>query len=137
MKYEFHIGDYVETKDGRVGYITQVAFTNEVKRWCFMRIMRRQSDFIINFEGPEDLIPEKFNRIGKYDFTKKADDKDEGKIEPLCEEYTKSFPICETTNVGYASECYSFGLGVVGKKINELIEAVNRLKEKVNGMAQS
>lgn len=41
MNYEFLVGDYVETKDGRVGYIAQVAFTNEVKRWCFMRIMRR------------------------------------------------------------------------------------------------
>lgn len=130
MNYEFHIGDYVETKDGRVGYITQVAFTNEVKRWCFIRIMRRQNDFIIAFEGPEDLIPEKFNRIGKYDFTKKAEDKDEGKIEPLCEEYTKSFPICEVTNMGYTSECYSFDLGIVGKKINELIEVVNQLKNK-------
>ena len=46
MKYEFLVGDYVETKDGRVGYITQVAFTNEVKRWCFMRIMRRQIEKI-------------------------------------------------------------------------------------------
>lgn len=129
MNYEFLVGDYVETKDGRVGYITQVAFTNEVKRWCFMRIMRRQGD-IIAFEGFEDLIPEKFNRIGKYDFTKKAEDKDKDKIEPLCEEYTKSFPICEVTNMGYISECYSFDLGVVGRKINELIEAVNRLKNK-------
>lgn len=142
MNYEFHKGDYVETKDGRVGYIIEVAFSpvafySEAKRWCSMRIMRRQNDFIISFEGTEDLIPDKFNRIGQYDFTKKADDKDEGKIEPLCEEYTKSFPICETTNMGYTSECYRFDLGVVGKKINELIEAVNRLKKKVNGMAQS
>ena len=72
-----------------------------------------------------------FNRIGQYDFTKKADDKNEGKIEPLCEEYTKSFPICEVTNMGgYTSECYSFDLGVVGKKINELVEAVNELRNK-------
>ena len=24
MKYEFHAGDYVETKDGRVGYIKNI-----------------------------------------------------------------------------------------------------------------
>lgn len=107
MKYEFHVGDYVETKDGRVGYITQVAFSNEVKRWCSMRIMRRQNDFIISFEGHEDLIPDKFNRIGQYDFTKTND-----KIKPLPKEY---------------NDLYS--------KINELVEAVNRLEEKVNGMA--
>lgn len=111
MKYEFHVGDYVETKDGRVGYITQVAFSNEVKRWCSMRIMRRQNDFIISFEGNEDLIPDRFNRIGQYDFTKK----DEGKIEPLA---------CETVS--------DYSNGKLRKKINELVEAVNRLEEKVN-----
>jgi hypothetical protein len=143
MEYEFHKGDYVETKDGRVGYIIEVAFSlvaasySENKRWCSMRIMRRQNDFIISFEGTEDLIPDKFNRIGQYDFTKKAEDKDKDKIELLCEEYTKSFPICDVTNMGYISECYSFDLGVVGKKINELVEAVNSLEEKVSGMAQS
>ena len=24
MKYEFHVGDYVELKDGRYGYITEI-----------------------------------------------------------------------------------------------------------------
>lgn len=119
MNYEFLVGDYIETKDGRVGYITQVAFTNEVKRWCFMRIMRRQGDFIIAFEGPEDLIPEKFNRIGKYDFTKK---KDECKIEPLVKSRLLE-------NVDGEDECY-FDSREVIEKINELIEAVNRLEEK-------
>lgn len=117
MNYEFLVGDYVETKDGRVGYITQVAFTNEVKRWCFIRIMRRQGDFIIAFEGPEDLIPEKFNRIGKYDFTKKK----ECKIEPLIVKQYNDY--CNNK--------------LMWDKINELVEAVNRLEEKVSGMAQS
>lgn len=129
MNYEFLVGDYVETKDGRVGYITQVAFTNEVKRWCFMRIMRRQGDFIIAFEGPEDLIPEKFNRIGKYDFTKKAEDKDDDKIEPLVKSH-----LLET--VDGEDECYFDSREVIGK-INELVEAVNSLEEKVSGMTQS
>ena len=109
---DIHVGDYVETKDGRVGYITHVAFSNEVKRWCSMRIMRRQNDFIISFEGNEDLIPDRFNRIGRYDFTKK----DEGKIEPL--EYDGS-PDRDDS--------------LLLDKINELVETVNRLEEKVNG----
>lgn len=58
---------------------------------------------------PEEL--KYFNRIGQYDFTKK----DEDKIEPLA---------CETTS-DYSNE-------KLRKKINELIKAVNRLKEKVN-----
>lgn len=56
--------------------------------------------------------PEKyFNRIGQYDFTKKNKDK----IEPLA---------CETAS-DYSNE-------KLRKKINELVEAVNRLEEKVN-----
>ena len=134
MEYEFHKGDYVETKDGRVGYITEVAFSpvafdREAKRWCSMRIMRRQNDFIISFEGTEDLIPDKFNRIGQYDFTKKADDKDEGKIEPLVKSR-----LLETADG--EDECYFDSREVIGK-INELVEAVNSLEEKVIGMAQS
>lgn len=121
MKYEFHVGDYVETKDGRVGYIVQVAFSNEIKRWCSMRIMRSQNDFIINFEGNEDLIPDRFNRIGQYDFTKK----DEGKIKSLVKSW-----ILESDN---SKGKYHFDFREVIEKINELVEAVNQLKEKVNG----
>ena len=124
MNYEFHKGDYVETKDGRVGYIIEVAFSpvafySEAKRWCSMRIMRRQNDFIISFEGTEDLIPEKFSRIGKYDFAKK---KDECKIEPLVKSRLLE-------DVDGEDECY-FDSREVIEKINELIEAVNRLEEK-------
>lgn len=32
MKYEFHVGDYVENKDGRVGYIVNAAYTTMKKR---------------------------------------------------------------------------------------------------------
>ena len=133
MKYEFHVGDYVEAKNGARGYVEDV----DELIW---RCTQSSTDYRY-VVGKSYFIPMEFdicfNRIGQYDFTKKAEDKDNGKIEPLCEEYTKSFPICEVTNMGYTSECYSFDLGVVGKKINELIEAVNRLKENVDGMAQS
>lgn len=135
MKYEFHVGDYVETKDGRVGYITQVAFSNEVKRWCSMRIMRRQNDFIISFEGNEDLIPDKFNRIGQYDFTKKD------KVEPLLiNKHTNMYCGNGKTNSpsDYKTAFEQDELNdKMIDKINELVEAVNRLEEKVNGMAQS
>lgn len=68
-------------------------------------------------------------QIGQYDFTKK----DEGKIESLCEEYTKSFPIYKTTTTGNDSKYRSIDIGAMGKKINELVDAVNWLEEKVNG----
>lgn len=55
-------------------------------------------------------------QIGQYDFTKK----DENKIEPFR---------VNTALTEYAS------IFALSDKINELIEAVNRLKEKVNEMA--
>ena len=66
-----------------------------------------------------------FNRIGQYDFTKK----DDGKIEPLCEEYTKSFPLFKAITTENDSNWYSVDIGTMGKKINELVEAVNQLKD--------
>lgn len=67
-------------------------------------------------------------QIGQYDFTKK----EEGKIEPLVEKYTKSFPIYKTTTTRNDSKCRSIDIGAMGKKINELVDAVNRSEEKVN-----
>ena len=135
MKYEFHVGDYVETKDGKIGYITQVIFSNEVnevKRWCSMRIIHGLNDFIISFEGYEDLIPDKFNRIGQYDFTKK------GKIELLTSLDTVS-TYCGDGKSNTSSDYKrvlaqdEFNNKKTVDKINEIIEVVNRLEEKVNG----
>lgn len=98
MKYEFHVGDYVEMIDGFVGWVRQ---TREGFIWVANKEVSSCSYHI-----PEDL--DCFKRIGQYDFTKK----DEGRIEPLGEEYTKSFT-----------------LGTISRKINELVEVVNRLKD--------
>lgn len=128
MKYKFHVGDYVEDVTGRTGYISSFCKCKFCKERGFyephVMYSNGDCDYITVYEY-EKGFPS-YKRIGQYEFTEKNDNK----IEPLCEEYTKSFPICEVTNMGYTSECYSFDLGVVGKKINELIEAVNRLKEK-------
>ena len=102
MKYEFHVGDYVETIGGFVGWVCQTREDGYI--WVANKDIASCS-----YRIPEDL--DYFKRIGQYDFAKKND----GEIEPLGEEYTKSFT-----------------LGVIGRKINELVEAVNRLEEKVN-----
>ncbi len=126
MKYEFHVGDYVETTSGLIGWVSHVDRNY---------ITIKSNEGIIS--GPWSIPKEQyhFNRIGQYDFTKK----DEGKIEPLSDNYTESFPIFKTQNTvtgkTYKQECYSIDIGAVGKKINELVEAVNSLEEKVNGMA--
>ena len=131
MKYKFHVGDYVELKDGRYGYITEI-FSSTFQ---FHLIGLNPKLIIMQYPLYDSycLYSNNFNRIGQYDFTKK----DECKIEPLCEEYTKSFHLCTTTTDENGLEWRSIDIGAVGKKINELVEAINQLEEKVNGMAQS
>ena len=126
MKYKFHVGDYVELKDGRYGYITEI-FSSTFQ---FHLIGLNPKLIIMQYPLYDSycLYSNNFNRIGQYDFTKK----DEGNIEPLCEEYIKFFPIYKTTTTGNDLEWCGIDIGVVGKKINELVEAVNRLEEKVN-----
>lgn len=118
MKYEFHVGDYVETKDGYTGYVQSFisSYNNDLKDdvvhlVCIEERNGKKRDDRLWVTS--DIIPKHFKRIGQYDFTKK----DEGKIEPLA---------CETAS-DYSNE-------KLRKKINELVEAVNRLEEKVNEM---
>ena len=136
MKYEFHVGDYVAyVANGKMykGYVREYvrpAFSNE---YCF--VFQWDDGTQLGWSGCIEELPHNFVRIGQYDFTKK----DEGKIEPLSDNYTESFPIFKTqdsvTGKTYKQECYSIDIGVISKKINELVEVVNRLEEKVNGMA--
>lgn len=102
MKYEFHVGDYVETVGGFIGWIYRTRDDGYI--W----VANKDVSFC-SYRMPEEL--KYFKRISQYDFTKK----DEGKIEPLA---------CETAS-DYSNE-------KLRKKINELVEAVNRLEEKVN-----
>ena len=113
MKYEFHVGDYVETKNGAKGYIISVEgpwwrCTEGKNKYC------KDFDYIVA-SIEEDIVVKFYSRIGQYDFTKK----NEGKIEPL---------------IGKSPTDYC-NSGLMWDKINELVEAINRLEEKVNGMA--
>ena len=129
MKYEFHVGDYVELKDGRYGYITEILCST----FKFHLIGLNPKLIIMQYPLYDSycLYSNNFNRIGQYDFTKK----DEGKIEPLCEEYIKFFPIYKTTTTWNDLEWCGIDIGVVGKKINELVDAVNELR-KANSNAE-
>lgn len=95
MKYEFHVGDYVETKTGTIGYVSK-APKKGLSYWTPIKLSYNDIRDEMYSVGDSYCIPfplfpvyNDFNRIGQYDFTKK----DEGKIKPLCEEYTKSFPL--------------------------------------------
>ena len=111
MKYEFHVGDYVENVIGQVGYIQSICQCKQCKERGFHEpyviYTNGKSDYITTYEYEKGFPG--YNRIGQYDFTKK----DEGKIEPLA---------CETAS-DYSNE-------KLRNKINELVEAVNELRSK-------
>lgn len=62
MKYEFHVGDYVETVGGFIGWVSYVDRNY---------ITMKSNEGIIS--GPWSIPEEQyhFKRIGQYDFTKK------------------------------------------------------------------
>lgn len=107
MNYEFHVGDYVEDIDGRVGYISKICHCDKCKERGWFE------PHIVFSDGEEDYISDCdikcisniFTRIGAYDFTKE----EKKKIESL--DYNAIY-----TN--YID------------KINELVDAVNELRDK-------
>ena len=125
MKYKFHRGDYVETKDGDIGLITEID-TDEDSFWygssywycTSSRGPRIEKRTYIIPDGTDADMARIFTRIGQYDFTKK----DEDKIKPL----VKSWVLENANDKGE----YHFDSREIIKKINELVEAVNRLKSK-------
>ena len=108
MNYEFHVGDYVETYSGAVGYIISVeddAFT-----WVNHTPIRDGDDVYFNVEQTNfySSVKDLFVRIGAYDFTKKEKKKIENLTKPQW-----SMPVEDLID-----------------KINELIDAVNLLLDK-------
>ena len=70
MKYEFHVGDYVETKGGATGYVSD----NKELWWrCTNKSDGYEVGFDYNIIGIENG---NYNRIGKYDFTKPENPKE-------------------------------------------------------------
>ena len=118
MNYEFHVGDYVETYGGAVGYIISVeddAFT-----WVNHTPIRDGDDVYFNVEQRNfySSVRDLFARIGAYDFTKK----EKKKIEKLSED--DSWLTFRNTNKANVNLCY------IIKRINELVDAVNKLMDK-------
>ena len=110
MKYEFHIGDYVETKDGVVGYIINVSI--EDKGDVLLLDIQYPSGVGHNMITMDDL-PYFFARIGQYDFTKP----EVKKIEKLtyAESYINGYQVLT-------------GRKLIDK-INELVDIVNELRK--------
>ena len=108
MKYEFHVGDYVETTKGAKGYISDVRHL-----WwtCTDAADGYNRGAVYNISGVEDdNVGFFYNRVGQYDFTKVNE------IKPLPDNDGPMYPP-----------------SWMWKKINELIDAVNELRAAQKG----
>ena len=110
MKYEFHIGYYVETKDGVVGYIINVSIEN---KGDVLLLDIQYPDGVVHNMITMDDLPYFFTRIGQYDFTKP----EVKKIEKLtyAESYINGYQVLT-------------GRKLIDK-INELVDIVNELRK--------
>ena len=116
MNYEFHVGDYVETVDGWIGYVDYwKIYWSEVchEPALLLRGIAKKDgkELPMDFNFVCSDIPRHFNRIGKYTFghfTKKEKKKIENITKPQW-----SMPVEDLID-----------------KINELVDAVNKLMDK-------
>lgn len=127
MNYEFHVGDYVKTRAGFIGYIdgiNDLEDDNIAVRVCY-------SDGDSGYFRVDDLnITNNFLRIGAYDFTKK----EKKKIESLEKDLPVEMKVGDKVAImkqyvdgNYNTITYSTK---IIDKINELVDAVNKLMNK-------
>ena len=104
MNYEFHVGDYVKTKCGHIGYISkinQLSNGHDILYICYTDGKTFPCDVV------DRDVEHSFDRIGQYDFTQQ-----DKKIEKLDKFNDQIYPMV--------------------LKINELVDAVNELADAVN-----
>lgn len=76
MKYNFNVGDYVETLDGRIGYIHKIEITHDSFREKYFMTIHFKDEELMRIEFTEGgiylcdyyLFENYFVRIGKYQF---------------------------------------------------------------------
>ena len=128
MNYEFHVGDYVETVGGAKGYICDAN-----KDWW--RCTNADDEYSVGYvyrivRLGRGGIHECYNRIGTYDFTKK----EKKKIEALTINKTMYQYTGDGTSNGGADYTAVYDntkfQDKMIDKINELVDAVNKLMDK-------
>ncbi len=134
MNYEFHVGDYVETYSGAVGYI--ISIEDDAFTWVNHTPIRDGDDVYFNVEQRNfySSVRDLFVRIGAYDFTKKEKKKIEQleKDLPVEGKYKdKKVMIKQYLDDGYYTLVYN---DKMIDKINELVDAVNKLMDKENNV---
>ena len=130
MNYEFHVGDYVETYSGAVGYI--ISIEDDAFTWVNHTPIRDGDDVYFNVEQRNfySSVKDIFIRIGAYDFTKK----EKKKIEQLEKDLPIEMKVGDKVAVmkqyfdgNYNTIIYSTKMI---DKINELVDTVNLLLDK-------
>lgn len=115
MNYEFHVGDYVRTRAGYSGYIESIHDLLHGVTGLYVRFV--DGDCYC-FEVTNKTISTNFLRIGAYDFTKE----EKKEIMRLSED--DSWLTFRNTNKVNVNLCY------IIRRINELVDAVNELRDK-------
>lgn len=105
MNYEFHVGDYVKTRAGYIGYIDSISDLENDN--IAVHVCSNDGDST-NFKVNDLNIASNFLRIGAYDFTKKEKKKIDNLVKP-------QWTVSVTDFID---------------KINELVDAVNLLIDK-------
>lgn len=125
MDYEFHVGDYVETIDGEIGYLTKIVIDEDFINFYGVFSYNKKS---FKFHYYRELLPYSFRRIGKYDFTKPEQPKE---IKKLPDGYGDGYVLYKgTTEVDGSVDNGWVSIGVLSSKINDLVDAVNELRSK-------
>lgn len=119
MEYEFHVGDYVETKTGIKGYISDTDARPNEFSWIVT-----ESKGVKEAASPGSLTYctdlTLYKRIGQYsDFGETSDDCGTKEIEKL--ERVAKENVWNERSGGW--------LYVQQEKINELVDAVNELRK--------
>nr|DAU29859.1 MAG TPA: Preprotein translocase subunit [Caudoviricetes sp.] len=113
MNYEFHVGDYVETIGGFVGWISNIKDNN------YIVIVDKNNNSCGYYLPQEDRY---FVRIGAYDFTKK----EKKKIEMISECNRGIF----ANTIKPENHLARMVSNEIIDKINELVDAMNLLLDK-------
>ena len=126
MNYEFHVGDYVETLDGKIGYVYYFRPNVLVFKMPDGEQYEISTDVLDWSTHPENV----FKRIGAYDFTKK----EKKKIEKLEKDLPVEMKIGDkvaTMKQYFDGNCNTIIYSTkMIDKINELVDAVNLLLDK-------
>lgn len=119
MNYKFHVGDYVKTRAGYIGYIESI---HDLLHGVTGLYVRFTDGDCYCFEVTDKTISSNFLRIGAYDFTKE----EKKKIEMISECNRGIF----ANTIKPENHLARMVSNEIIDKINELVDAVNLLLDK-------